>query len=87
MVQKTLCAGVIIFLIDVTNAQFKVFQNNLDPGEFGDFGAGAILDEPGGYKVTSAVLDAFTLCLRFKLKVLGNRDYGDRGMVFNIGDM
>ena len=79
----------IIFLFDVTSAQFKVFQNTLDPGDFGDFGAGAILDEPGGDTGIPAdsVLDAFTLCIRFQLKVLGNRNFGDRGMVMNIGDM
>ena len=89
MAKTTLWVIVIIFFVDATSAQFKVFQNTLDPGNFGDFGAGAILDEPGGDTgiAEDSVLDAFTLCIRFQLKVLGNRNFGDRGMVMNIGDM
>ena len=68
-------------------ASFKVFQNSLDPGNFGDSSAGAILEESGGDEGIQTILDAFTLCLRFQLKVLGSRNHGDRGMVANIGDM
>ena len=68
-------------------AQFKVFQNSLDPGSFGDSSAGAILEEPGGDDGIPAILDGFTLCMRFQLKVLGSRTFGERGMVANIGDM
>ena len=68
-------------------AQFKVFQNSLDPGDFGDSSAGAILEEPGGNDRIPAILEALTICMRFQLKVLGGGGFGDRGMVANIGDM
>ena len=67
-------------------AQFKVLQNTLDPGNFGD-SAGAILQDPGGAKGIPNVLEAFSLCIRFRLKVLGSRGYGERAMLVNIGDM
>ena len=80
----------IVFISICTPAiavHFKVFKNSLDPGNFGDSSAGAILEESGGDEGIHTVLDAFTLCLRFQLKVLGSRNHGDRGMVANIGDM
>ena len=78
---------IVLASIHATFAQFKVFQNSLDPGDFGDSSAGAILEEPGGDDGIPAILDGFTLCMRFQLKVLGSRTFGERGMVANIGDM
>ena len=79
----------LIFITSVgaANKQFKVFQNSLDPGDFGDSAAGAILNESGQEGVMPAVLDDFTLCIRFQLKVLGSKAFSERGMLVNIGDM
>ena len=87
MAQTFICLLFILTCVGATFAQFKVFQNSFDPGDFGDLAAGAILVEPGGDEGIPAILDAFTLCIRFQLKVLGSRNHGDRGMVANIGDM
>ena len=65
----------------------KVLQNSLDPGDFGDSEAGAILSEPGEVIGIQAILDAFTLCMRFQLKVLGSKGFHERAMLVNIGDM
>ena len=76
-----------IISVGASSEQFMVFQNSLDPGDFGNSAAGAILDESGQEGVIQAVLDAFTLCMRFQLKVLGSKGFGERGMLVNIGDM
>ena len=79
----------LIFIISVgaSSKQFMVFQNSLDPGDFGNSAAGAILNESGQEGVIPPVLDAFTLCMRFQLKVLGSKGFSERGMLVNIGDM
>ena len=69
------------------NSQFKALQNLMDPGDFGVTSVGAILEESGSDVGMPSVLEAFTICLRFQLKVLGSKGYSDRGMVANIGDL
>ena len=78
---------IILITLGATFAQFKVFQNSLDPGNFGDSSAGAILKQRGGNEDIPPLLEAFTLCIRFQLKVLGGGGFGERAMVVNIGDM
>ena len=77
----------ISFFVGVSQADFMVFENTLDPGSFGHSASGAILVDPGQTEEISVILDTFTLCIRFQLKVLGSRNHEDRGMVANIGDM
>ena len=81
--------NILIFFIPIgaTFAHFKVFQNSLDPGNIRDSSAGAILKEHGGTENNPTILEAFTLCIRFQLKVLGTGGFHQRGMVVNIGDM
>lgn len=87
MVQPILNLLIISIPFGATWAQFKVFQNSLNPANFGDSAAGAILDEPGGDEGIPALLDAFTLCIRFQLKVFGSKKHKSRGNVAIIGDM
>ena len=84
---QTILHLLVILSVCAASKQFKVLQNLINPGDFGDSKAGAILSEPGEEKGIPAILDAFTLCMRFQLKVLGSRGFGDRGMMVNIGDM
>ena len=69
------------------NNQFKALHNLIDPSDFGVTSVGAILEESGSDDGIPSVLEAFTICVRFQLKVLGSDGYNDRGMVANIGDM
>ena len=84
--QTTLIFVTIIATVCKTFAQFKVLQNTLDPGNFGD-SAGAILQDPGSADRIPTTLEAFSLCIRFQLKVLGSRGFSERAMLVNIGDM
>ena len=69
------------------NNQFKALHNLIDPSDFGVTSVGAILEESGSDDAIPSVLEAFTICVRFQLKVLGTKGYNDRGMVANIGDL
>ena len=67
------------------NGNFEILQNMIDPGKFGQVG-GAVLQNPGSDENLPETLDSFTICLRFQLKILGSKEFIDRGMVANIGD-
>ena len=69
------------------DSQFKALHNLIDPSDFGVTSVGAILEESGSDDGIPSVLEAFTICVRFQLKVLGTKGYNDRGMVANIGDL
>ena len=67
------------------NDKFNVLHNMIDPGKFGQVG-GAVLQDPGSDDDLPEMLESFTVCLRFQLKILGSKQFSDRGMVVNIGD-
>ena len=64
----------------------KVLESTVNAGEFGVI-SGARLSK-GSVDGDSTILDGFTVCARFKLKIMGSFVEGNdnRGMVFQFGD-
>ena len=64
----------------------KVLESTVKAGEFGRI-SGARLTR-GSVVGDSALLDGFTICARFKLKIMGSFVGGNdnRGMVYQFGD-
>ena len=64
----------------------KVLESTVKAGEFGRI-SGARLTR-GSVAGDSAILDGFTVCSRFKLKIMGSFVGGNdnRGIVYQFGD-
>ena len=82
--------GWLVFCLCLINAvhsqKLKVFQSTVKIEEFGVI-SGATLSK-GSTAGNSNILDGFTICGRFKLKIMGSfvNDNDMRGIVFKIGD-
>ena len=85
---SNMCANTLLLMImagiAATDAQttFVTIDNLVDREVFGVPGS-AVLNNP---IAGDRALDAFTLCLRFQMKTLGNSDWPGRGRIITIGD-
>ena len=85
---SNMCANTLLIIImagiAATEAQttFVTIDNLVDREVFGVPGS-AVLNNPIAGDRT---LDAYTLCLRFQMKTLGNPAWPGRGRIITIGD-
>ena len=85
---SNMCANTLLLMImagiAATDAQttFVTIDNLVDREVFGVPGS-AVLNNP---IAGDRALDAFTLCLRFQMKTLGNPAWPGRGRIITIGD-
>ena len=72
----------LLIVVGTEAKEFITIDNLVDREVFGKPGSAVLSNPISGDRS----LDAFTLCVRFQMKTLGNPEWPGRGRIMTIGD-